>query len=53
MKNQSRMLKEYANAEIFNKFIMDDALPKISKGYAFSMDNAKFHMSNILVEYIS
>ena len=46
------MLKGSANTEIFNKFIIDDVLPKISKGDTLFMDNAKIHKSNVLANYI-
>ena len=46
------MLKGSANTEIFNKFIINDALPKISKGDTLFMDNAKIHKSNLLANYI-
>ena len=47
-----KLLKGSANTEIFNNFIIDDVLPKISKGNTLFMDNAKIHKSNILVDYI-
>ena len=47
-----KLLKGSANTEIFNKFIIDDVLPKISKGNTLFMDNAKIHKSNILADYI-
>ena len=47
-----KLLKGSANTEIFNKFIIDDVLPKISKGDTLFMDNAKIHKSNILANYI-
>ena len=46
------MLKGSTNTEIFNKFIINDALPKISKGDTLFMDNAKIHKSNLLANYI-
>ena len=47
-----KLLKGSANTEIFNKFIINNVLPKISKGDTLFMDNAKIHKSNLLANYI-
>ena len=47
-----KLLKGSVNTETFNKFIIDDVLPKISKCKTLFMDDAKIHKSNPLADYI-